>query len=158
MAPRVYTDLVLFRRLLGRLRPYWMNLLGIVALSFLAAPLPLLSPLPLKIAVDALTPDHLNDAVPAFLQRLLPESAYATPMAAIILAVVLFVLIGLFVQVHTLCSSLLGTYTGEKLVLSFRAELFRHVQSLSFTYHDSKGTTDTTYRIQYDASCIKSLV
>jgi ATP-binding cassette subfamily B protein len=52
-------------------------------------------------------------------------------------------------------SSLLETYTGEKLVLLFRAELFRYVQRLSLSYHDKKGTSDSTYRIQYDASSIQ---
>ncbi len=38
-------------------------------------------------------------------------------------------------------ASLLGTYTGEKLVRGFRAVLFRHAQRLSLAYHDTKGTS-----------------
>src|SRR4029077_1768248 len=52
-------------------------------------------------------------------------------------------------------SMLLRTYTGEKLTLAFRNKLFRHVQRLSVSYHDAKGTTDSTYRIQYDATAIQ---
>jgi ATP-binding cassette subfamily B protein len=33
--------------------------------------------------------------------------------------------------------------------------LFRHAQRLSLAYHDSKGTTDSIYRIQYDAPAIQ---
>jgi len=44
------------------------------------------------------------------------------------------------------------------LLAIFRSRLFRHVQRLSFTYHDSRGVTDSTYRIQYDASNLRDIV
>src|SRR5439155_26590222 len=34
-------------------------------------------------------------------------------------------------------------------------QLFRHVQRLSLSYHDATGTSDSTYRIQYDAMSIQ---
>src|SRR5207245_4186705 len=55
-------------------------------------------------------------------------------------------------------SLVLSTYAGQKLLLRFRARLFRHVQRLSLAYHDMKGVTDSTYRIQYDAQSIQTLV
>jgi ATP-binding cassette subfamily B protein len=45
--------------------------------------------------------------------------------------------------------------TGERMMLDFRSRLFRHLQRLSLSYHDKRGTTDSTYRIQYDASGIQ---
>ncbi len=48
-----------------------------------------------------------------------------------------------------------ATYTGERLVLDFRTRLFRHVQRLSLSYHDPSGTSDSTYRIQYDAPAVQ---
>jgi ATP-binding cassette subfamily B protein len=149
-----YTDWALYRRLLGRMRQYKLHLLGIVLLGLMAAPFPLLLPLPLKIAVDALG----DEPMPAFLARLVPEAVRNSTTSLLVLSAVLFVFIGLLNQVHALCNSLLTTYTGEKLVLDFRAELFRHVQRLSFSYHDTKGTTDTMYRIQIDASAVKSIL
>ncbi len=53
---------------------------------------------------------------------------------------------------------MLTVYAGERLVLDFRAELFRHAQRLSLSYHDSKGATDSTYRIQYDTYSIDSVI
>jgi hypothetical protein len=46
-------------------------------------------------------------------------------------------------------SWLLHTYTDEQLVLDCRAQLFHHVQRLSLSYHDAKGTPDAAYRIHY---------
>jgi ATP-binding cassette, subfamily B, bacterial len=39
--------------------------------------------------------------------------------------------------------------------MSFRADLFRHAQQLSLSYHDTKGAGDAAYRIQYDAPAIQ---
>src|SRR5439155_17595721 len=52
---------------------------------------------------------------------------------------------------------LLTTYAGERLLRGFRAQLFRHVQRLSFSYHDTKGTADSNYRIQYDAASLQRI-
>src|SRR3712207_3981465 len=67
----------------------------------------------------------------------------------------LIVAVALVGELIDLAGSLLSAYTGEKLVLGFRARLFRHAQRLSLMYHDSRGTTDTAYRIQYDAPSIR---
>src|SRR5206468_1568646 len=63
--------------------------------------------------------------------------------------------VALLSQLQELGSSLLRAYTGERLVLGFRAQLFRHAQRLSLSYHDAKGTSDSMYRIQYDAPSIQ---
>ena len=59
------------------------------------------------------------------------------------------------------CSSFgnltLSTYAGEKLLLQFRTRLFRHAERLSLAYHDSIGTSDSAYRIQYDATAIQNI-
>ncbi len=46
-------DRGLYRRLIEQMRPYWPHLLGIVILSFLSIPVSLMTPIPLKIAVDS---------------------------------------------------------------------------------------------------------
>jgi ATP-binding cassette, subfamily B, bacterial len=57
------------------------------------------------------------------------------------LAAGLLVAISLLVHLQGLGSWLLQPYAGEQLVLDFRAQLFHHVQRLSLSYHDAKGTT-----------------
>ena len=146
------TDLALYRRLLRQARPYWPHLGCILALSLLAPPLALLVPLPLQIAVDSVIGSH---PLPGVLDALLPDAATRPPAAALFLAAGLGVLVALLVHLQALGSWLLQTYTGERLVLDFRGQLFAHVQRLSLSYHDTKGTTDSTYRIQYDAPAIQ---
>jgi ATP-binding cassette subfamily B protein len=147
-----YTDFTLYRKLLQQARPYWPHLAALFLLGLLSIPLALLTPLPLKIAVDSVIGSH---PLPGFLERLLPTVAARSQTTLLILAALLAVVIALLDQLQRLGSSLLSTYTGEKLVLNFRGQIFRHVQWLSLTYHDSKGASDSTYRIQYDAPSIR---
>jgi ATP-binding cassette subfamily B protein len=152
MATASFTSYTLYRRLLRQVRPYWPHLGGLFLLSLLSSPLALLTPLPLKIAVDSVIGSH---RLPGFLEALLPSAVTRSHTALLAVIAGLFVAIALLSKLQELGSSLLSTYTGEKLVLSFRTRLFGHVQRLSLLYHDSKGTSDSTYRIQYDASCIQ---
>ena len=144
-------DLMLYRRLVRQARPFWPHLGGILALSLLVPPLALLTPLPLKIAVDSVIGSH---PLPGALVAVLP-AATRSATAALLLAAGLAVAVALLVHLQALGSWLLQTYTGERLALDFRGQLFAHVQRLSLSYHDTKGTTDSTYRIQYDAPAIQ---
>lgn len=146
-----YTDTALLRRLLEHTRPSWFFILGILLLDLLATPLALLTPVPLAIAVDSVLggkplPGHLEAWLSA---RMLSSQA------VLILAAVLLVAIALLGQLQSLGSSLLRTFTGERLTLDFRSRLFRHVQRLSLAYHDARGTSDSVYRIQYDTAAIQ---
>src|SRR5207245_10121339 len=74
-------------------------------------------------------------------------------------ALVLFLsALALVRQLKELRLSLLLSYTGDNLALRFRTRLFCHVQRLSLAYHDSKGSTDSTYRIQWDAQSIQYIM
>jgi len=148
MANVSHGDLHLYRRVLRESRRYWPHILGIFLLDLLATPLGLLSPLPLKIAVDSAIG---NRPLPRFL-GVLPVAVTQSPAT---LAVGLLVTLALVNQLYGVISSLCGTYTAEKLVLDFRTRLFHHAQRLSVSYHDMRGTADSAYRIQYDAAAIQ---
>jgi ATP-binding cassette subfamily B protein len=141
------TSLHFWRRMAREVRPYW----GSVGLSFLtsvlAAPFSLLLPLPLKIAVDSVIGER---PLPGFFTASLPASFVSSSSAILLVAVGLVLAIALLDQLRGLCNTMLGSYAGEQLLLGFRARLFSHVQRLSFSYHDSKGTADSIYRIQND--------
>jgi len=147
-----YTTLTIYKRLLRQARPYWAHIVGILLLGLLSTPLALLIPLPLKIAVDSVLG---SQPLPHFLEVVLPSGVVRSGSAVLALAVGLMVAIALLNQLQGLASSLLRTYVGTNLVAAFRAQLFRHGQRLSLSYHDTKGTTDSTYRIQYDAPAIQ---
>jgi len=154
-APKRHGDLAIFRRLLGLARPCWAHIGGLFLLSVLWTPLALLTPLPLKIAVDSVIGSR---PVPGFLDTLLPEAATRSSAAVLALAAGLVLAVALLSETLQVVENVLREYTGGKLTLNLRAQLFRHAQRLSLSYHDSRGVTDSTYRIQYDAPAIQWIV
>src|SRR5207245_448126 len=77
--------------------------------------------------------------------------------AILFFALGLLLVVAILNQLQVLAEWLLQTYTGEKLVLDFRARLFHHVQRISLSYHDYRGTADSLYRIQNDAPAIQEI-
>jgi ATP-binding cassette subfamily B protein len=154
MRDREYSSIYLYRRLLGEARPFWGHVALLFVGSLLSTPLALLTPLPLKIAVDSVIE---RKALPRFLD-FLPSSVTETTSGLLLVTIGLLIGIRLLAQLQSLFTELLGAYTGEKLVLRLRAALFRHVQRLSLSYHDVRGTSDSVYRIQYDAPAIRWIV
>lgn len=146
------SDLKLFRRLFAQSKPYHKHILLILALNLVATPLALLAPIPLKIAIDNVVG---SKPISGFLSSFIPSYFTASKVGLLGFAAISQVLIILLIQLQSLGTYLLQTSTGENLTLHFRARLFRHVQKLSLLFHDSKGTSDSIYRIQYDAPSIQ---
>jgi ATP-binding cassette, subfamily B, bacterial len=149
---RSYSKGELLRRIAEETRPYWMQISGLLCISLLSVPITLASPLPLKWVVDGVVGTH---SLPAAFSWLLPEGTAKTSLIALGAIAAVVIAIAFLKQLADLAFAVLRTYAGEKLVLGFRAKLFRHSQNLSLRYHDTAGTSDSTYRIQYDAPAIQ---
>jgi ATP-binding cassette, subfamily B, bacterial len=147
-------DRLLWLRLLRQGRPYAPHIAVLLLLGLAATPLTLLAPYPLKIAVDSVIGDH---PLPRFLEALVPGFLVGSKEGRLALAVLLLVGTALLVRLQGLGTWLLTTWTSQRMVLDFRARLFRHAQRVSLAYHDTKGTTDSSYRILYDAPSIQHL-
>jgi ATP-binding cassette subfamily B protein len=143
-----------YRRLAAEARPFSPHIGGLLILSVLSSVSTLLIPVPLKIAVDNVIGSR---PLPGVLDALLPNAVTSSSTEVLVLAVVLLVLFMLLKQLVEFATLVLSTYAGQKLLLSFRARLFRHLQRLSLSYHDLRGVTDSTYRIQYDAQSLQTL-
>lgn len=148
------SDLALLRRVAHQARPYWWRIGGVLVLSLLSTPLALLTPLPLKIVVDNVLG---KEPLPEYLAVALPGWLAGSSEMQLTLAIVLLVLFAGLTQVQSMAALLASATTGERLVLEFRSRLLRHAQRLSLGYHDSRGTTDSVYRIQYDAPALQYL-
>ena len=138
------SDIALFTRLMAEARPHWLAVLALFAVGLVGAPLAALAPLPLKIAVDSALGSHP-------LPRLLtPPGVAPTASLALIVAVALLVTVALLRQLQELAAMVLKAYVIEKQTLDLRARLFLHVQRLSLSHHDQKGTADSLTRIEKD--------
>src|SRR5947209_1115502 len=141
-------------RVVRQMSGEWLPLTVVFALELLSTPLSLLAPVGVKIAVDSVVG---SQPVPHFLQRVLPYAAVHNPRNLLIVAAVLQVMVVLLIQLHGFCNYVLKTKSGERMILDFRAALFRHLQRLPLTYHDVRGAADSSFRVQDEAPAIKSL-
>ena len=148
-------DIRLIRRLAGMSLHYWPNVLGLFLLGITAAPLALLGPLPMKIAVDSVLG---SKPLPGFLEPLVPEALRSGKGGLLGFAAGLIIATALFRQLRDMAALLLRTFTGERLLLENRSRVFRHLQRMSLAYHDSQGTADSIYRLQYDTPALQNIV
>src|SRR5438309_4790502 len=148
------SDLALYRRLLRQARPYWLHLAGLFGIGLLASPLALLDPVPLKIVFDSVLGSH---PLPVYVRAVLP-SAVLGSAGALLVAIGLLLGVAALTQLQALANRFMQAYVGERLVLGLRTQLVQHAQRLSLSYHDSKGTADSLYRVQQDAAVIDKIM
>ena len=110
MAAPETLSLVLYRRLLRQSRPYWPHVLVFVLLGLLSAPLALLTPFPMKIAVDSVLS---SQRLPAFVGVLMPAGVAQSVSALLLLTVGLTVAIPLLSQLQALATSFLQADGGK---------------------------------------------
>jgi ATP-binding cassette subfamily B protein len=151
-ATRLYRDVAIYRRLLKQARPQRGLMIVTLLVWVLATPLSLLTPVPLKIAVDSALGDH---PLPGVLSWMLPAGLEQSQTAVLVLAAVMMVVVVLLVEVQLMAAQVLSTYTGEQMTLGLRSKLFAQAERLSLAYHDTRGTADSAYRMQTDAPAIQ---
>ena len=150
-----YSSFYLIKRILKDARPYWGYLIGIFLLNLLATPIALLKPYALKLMIDS---GFGSQPLPGFITGFFAGNYQFDFNTVMIIAVCLAIIIALIDNINEFISWVLGTYTGEKLVLNFRTLLFNHIQRLSLAYHDTKGTSDSLYRIQWDTMSVRAFI
>lgn len=148
------SDLRTLRRVFHQARAFWPQVGLVFLIDLLAMPLALLTPIPLKIAIDSVVE---SEPVPGFVAAIAPQALLESKPGLLAMAAVLVVLLAVINRSRNLFASTFRTRIGNDLQLSFRSALFEHSQRLSLAYHDQAGTTDATFRILYDTPSIQHL-
>lgn len=147
------SDFIIFSRVLRLAKPFWPYFVVLLVFDLLATPLALLVPVPLKIAVDSVLG---ASPLPGIISPFVGEFS-GSKRNLLVFAVLLQLFVILLIQFQALFAYFLRTKLGEGMTLDFRARMFHQVQRLSLLFHDMRGTTDSIYRIQYDAPAIQWL-
>ena len=113
-----YGDFTLYRRLARHTRSSWPSIAALFVVGLLATPVALLTPLPLKIAVDSILGSR---PLPRSLDTLVPAAVARAPSRLLVFAAALTMLIALLSQLQGLASKYFTAAAGERLVLDFRA-------------------------------------
>ncbi|MEY2449868.1 MAG: ATP-binding cassette, subfamily bacterial [Acidimicrobiaceae bacterium] len=142
------------RRLFAEARDFRWHLAALALLDLAATPLVLLTPLPVKLVVDNALG---SKPVPGPLQPLF-GGAHASSGRILFVGSVLQVVVVVLYQFQQAATNAYRTFVGQSLTVRFRSRLFRHVQRLSLSFHDTRGTADSLFRVQYDAPSIEWIV
>lgn len=155
MSKSNYTPFQLITRITTLAKPYWPHLIGIFALNLLATPIALLKPVSLQILIDC---GFGVQPVPDYIKFFFSKNYTFAFYDVIIISAALVIIVALINYLYSMVFWMASTYTGQKMVLSFRTMLFNHIQRLSLAYHDTKGSSDSLYRIQYDTMAIRTFL
>ncbi len=148
-----YFRATVYARLVPYLRPYKWAMVLVVILLVAQVGVELLEPLWWPILVNS----GLGDTpLPDWVVRWLPVLAPGKPQAIIIFAIVFSIVVRLLGYVLSIASDYLKGRVNEGMVLAFQADLFRHLQRLSFSYHDQTSVGDSLYRLNNDTGFIST--
>lgn len=149
-----HSSLSLLRRAWPFISPFRWQLVCLTIVVLLSIPLNLLTPLPLTLAVDSVIGTR---PLPTVLQGWIPAGGQSSPGAVLAAVCAAYIGIALSMHLQSMIVWLLSSYTGERLIYTFRHRLFEHLQRICASYHDAHGPTDSVYRIQHDAASVKQI-
>lgn len=127
-----------FKRLLGYMKPYGKQIFITVVLMIVAAICGLLGPYFLQIAID----DYIEVA----------DYNGLTMITVLFLATNIINMICMKQRVHIM------SLVGQKILYRMRQDLFNHIQTLSFTFYDSRPAGKILVRIINDVNSLGDLL
>jgi ATP-binding cassette subfamily B protein len=136
----------IYRRVLRYYRPFWTQTIFGLLLSLAGIGLNLLKPWPFKIIVDHVLP-HPNDAYWVL---------HPATRAILILCLALVVLQFLWGIVNWV-TNYLFVKIGLQALLKLRTDIYAHLQRLSLKFHDTRRSTDSSFRVAYDSQAIQTI-
>lgn len=145
----------IYIRLLPYIRPYKWSMVVVVLLSILQTGLGLLGPWPMKILIDnGLGGQPLPDPLPQIMPFLTSRNA----AAIVIFAVAAGIALQIFGNGLDIVYGYLKGRINSFITLRFKADMFRHLQRLSFSYHDQTTVGESMYRLDNDTGFVSTMV
>ncbi len=141
----------MIRQAFEDLRPYRWPIIVLIVVSLVAVPITLVTPLPLKLLVDSVLS---SQPLPGYLAVFTGSQ----PSQSFVLALAISILMGAAVLTYlqNLVNVWYSNKVGNRMTLDVRSRLFRQMQRLSVSYHDTMGAADSAYRTLNDAPMLRS--
>ncbi|MFM8658122.1 MAG: ABC transporter transmembrane domain-containing protein, partial [Chthoniobacterales bacterium] len=143
----------IYRRTLAYYRPFLGEIATALLLSLLVTGFNLLKPWPFKYIVDGV----LTAGSAESKAQLAAWFGSVSPQAMILLLCLTMVGITLVAGLANLGSSYLLINVGLKSLLRIRTELYAHLQRLSLKFHDTRRSSDSSFRVAYDTQSIQTI-
>jgi ATP-binding cassette subfamily B protein/subfamily B ATP-binding cassette protein MsbA len=136
----------IYRRVLRYYRPFWAQTTFGLLLSLAGIGLNLLKPWPLKIIVDHILP--------------YPTGTYwgfRPATRAILILCLALVLLQFLWGIVNWVTNYLFIKIGLQALLKLRTDIYAHLQRLSLKFHDTRRSTDSSFRVAYDSQAIQTI-
>ncbi len=143
----------IYRRTLAYYRPFLGETVLALALGLVVTAFNLLKPWPFKYIVDGVLPPGSAEAK----AQLAAWFGAATPPTLILLLCLALIVITVLAGLVNLWSSYLLINVGLKALLRIRTELYAHLQRLSLKFHDTRRSSDSSFRVAYDTQSIQTI-
>lgn len=140
----------LYRRAMREARPWLPQLAVILLLGFLATPIALLAPLPVKIVIDSVLGDR---PLPGWLAGRVPDGKDAL----LVLSVAFVLLVALLKVVHETVEFLYRETIADRMVRRFKGNVLGNALGLSLARDEDKGVVDQVFRINQDAPALQAM-
>src|SRR5438874_5922620 len=155
----------IYRRVLEYYRSFSAGTLIGIAFSLASIGLNLLKPWPFKVIVDYILPGRLRDFHPPPIFRstlhltdgALAQSNQLTSTALIARLCLALVLIQLLWGLCNFASNYVFVKIGLQALLKLRTDLYSHLQRLSLKFHDTRRSSDSSFRVAYDSQAIQTI-
>jgi len=128
----------IIRRLLGYLKPYKLEVLGSLLLMGIAKIAELMNPFLTMIAVDNYIAN--GDSI------------------GLLKIAILYLLLTLLSSICTRYRVIITNKTGHKVIKTLREEIFKHIQSLSFSYFDSRPAGKIITRVMNNVNTLQNML
>src|SRR5213594_3394901 len=135
--------MAIYRRVLRYYRPFLgQTVLGLL-LSFFGIGLNLLKPWPFKVIVDDFL--RAGPAIRSDWRIWIPLLCLALVTIQLLWGIINWITNYLFVKI------------GLQALLKLRTDLYSHLQRLSLKFHDTRRSTDSSFRVAYDSQSIQTI-
>jgi ATP-binding cassette subfamily B protein len=146
----------IYRRTLAYYRPFLGETIVALGLGLLVTGFSLLKPWPFKYIVDGVLTADIATA--SAREQLAAWFGADASVSTVVLGLcVAFVLVTMLAGLAHLGSSYLLINVGLKSLLRIRTELYAHLQRLSLKFHDTRRSTDSSFRVAYDTQAIQTI-
>ena len=139
----------IYRRILRYYRPFWPQTAVGLLLSLIGIGLNLLKPWPLKIIVDEILPNPKL--------ALVSHPTFGSVSGLVLILCVALIAIQLLWGIANWITNYLFVKIGLQALLKLRTDLYAYLQSLSLKYHDTRRSSDSSFRVAYDSQSIQTI-
>lgn len=147
----------IYRRTLAYYRPFLGETLLALGFGLVVTGLNLLKPWPFKYIVDGILSPATAGTAATRAQLEQWFGSAADPANLILFLCLALVVITVLAGLANLGSSYLLINAGLKSLVRLRTELYAHLQRLSLKFHDTRRSSDSSFRVAYDTQSIQTI-